>query len=66
MNIFKHIIALYIFLALLLASLATAVYLVYAPFASYAYALALVIHSSYMFYEYRTTLKILSAHGDKS
>ncbi len=66
MNIFKYIIALYIFLALLLVALATAVYLVYAPFAKYAYATALVIHSFYMFYEYKTTLKALSSRGKES
>jgi len=66
MNIFKQIILLYIFLALLLAALATAVYLVYAPFAKYAYATALIIHSFYMFYEYKTTLKILSQKGKES
>ena len=63
MNIFKQIIALYIFLALLLMALATSVYLIYPPFAKYAYATALIIHSFYMFYEYKITLKILSSQG---
>ncbi len=57
MQIFKYITALYIFFALLLLALATAVAISYEPFTNYAYSFALVLHSFAIFYAYILALQ---------